>query len=254
MYGMILNLVQCKSVRRIPVFSPLTGCDRLVMSTPVFVDPESSTQADGAQSSRVPVSLPDDPYIAVRQARLVNTESEPEEAPSEAEELQSLGSRVPLKGEKFVVVEPSGTRTDSSHSSASSDSTAPLSPNYPLTHTSPTPTPTRASFHRRTASMTVRAQPVMSPGHSARVTEAMALSDSAFRKRYRSSYESSSSPSPALPVWKRYRGTFEPILDTDSEEDEIGEEDAGGDGLEDESHELEDESHELDDEGHELDD
>ncbi|GJU15993.1 hypothetical protein Tco_1143959 [Tanacetum coccineum] len=36
------------------------------MSTPVFVDPEISTQADGAQSSRVPVPLPEDPYEAIR--------------------------------------------------------------------------------------------------------------------------------------------------------------------------------------------
>nr|GFC30842.1 hypothetical protein [Tanacetum cinerariifolium] len=50
------------------------------------------TQADGAQSSRVPVPLPDDPYVAVRQAQLVDTdtESEPEEAPSEVEESQPL--------------------------------------------------------------------------------------------------------------------------------------------------------------------
>ncbi|GKE68610.1 hypothetical protein Tco_1526682, partial [Tanacetum coccineum] len=54
--------------------------------------------------------------------------------------------------------------------------------------------------------MTVCAQPAMSLGHSARVAEAMTLSDSAFRKRYRSSYETPSpSPSPTLPVQKRYR-------------------------------------------------
>ncbi|GJX61041.1 hypothetical protein Tco_0293941 [Tanacetum coccineum] len=66
-----------------------------------------------------------------------------------------------------------------------------------------------------TTRMTVRAQPVMSPGHSARVIEAMALLDSAFRKRYGSSYETPS-PSPTLLVRKRYRGTPEPILNTDS--------------------------------------
>ncbi|GJZ35743.1 hypothetical protein Tco_0581560 [Tanacetum coccineum] len=175
------------------------------MSTPAYVDSKTITLADGAQSSRVPVPLPDDPYVAVRQAQLVDTESKPEEAPSEAEGLQSLGSRVPLLGEEFEAFEPSGTRTDSSHSSASLDSTAPLSPDHPLTHVLPTPTPTRASFHRRTARMTVRVQPAMSPGHSARVAEAMALSDSAFRKRYRSSYETPS-PSSTLPVRKRYRG------------------------------------------------
>ncbi|GKF27844.1 hypothetical protein Tco_0094186, partial [Tanacetum coccineum] len=40
------------------------------MSTTVFVDPESSTQANGAQSSRVPVPLPEDPYEAIRIARM----------------------------------------------------------------------------------------------------------------------------------------------------------------------------------------
>ncbi|GKD21887.1 hypothetical protein Tco_1223590, partial [Tanacetum coccineum] len=64
--------------------------------------------------------------------------------------------------------------------------------------------------------MTVRTQPVMSPGLSARMTEAMTLSDSAFHKRYKSSYETPSpSPSPTLPVWKRYRGTSELIEDTE---------------------------------------
>ncbi|GJY14592.1 hypothetical protein Tco_0385014, partial [Tanacetum coccineum] len=135
--------------------------------------------------------------------------------------------------------------------STSSNSTAPLSPDHPLTRTSPTPTPTRASFHRRTACMTVHAQTVMSPGHSARVTKAMALSDSALRKRYRSSYEtSSSSSSPALPAQKRYRGMFEIILDTDSKEEEIG----GEDTDDDEGHGLDDKGHGLDDEGHGLDD
>ncbi|GKF80128.1 hypothetical protein Tco_0238730, partial [Tanacetum coccineum] len=37
-----------------------------VMSTPTYVDSKTITQADGAQSSRVPVPLPDDPYVAVR--------------------------------------------------------------------------------------------------------------------------------------------------------------------------------------------
>ncbi|GKF29916.1 hypothetical protein Tco_0096258, partial [Tanacetum coccineum] len=73
--------------------------------------------------------------------------------------------------------------------------------------------------------MTVCAQPVMSPGHSAKVTEEMALSDSAFY--------------------------------TDSEEDEIGEEDTDEDKgyvLDDEDHSLDDEGHGLDNEDHSLDD
>ncbi|GJR59600.1 hypothetical protein Tco_1501762 [Tanacetum coccineum] len=75
------------------------------MCTPAYVDSKTITQVDGAQGSRVPVPLPDDPYVAVRQAQLVDTDLELEEAPSEAEELQSLGSRVPLMGEEFEAFE-----------------------------------------------------------------------------------------------------------------------------------------------------
>ncbi|GKB89719.1 hypothetical protein Tco_0961991 [Tanacetum coccineum] len=53
----------------------------------------------------------------------------------------------------------------------------------------------------------------------------MALSPPSFCNRYRSSYKtpfSSPSPSlsPTLPIQKRYRGTSEPILDTETEDDE----------------------------------
>ncbi|GJW20061.1 hypothetical protein Tco_0027497 [Tanacetum coccineum] len=122
-----------------------------VMSTPAYVDSATITQADGAQNSR------------------------PEEAPLEAEESQLLGSRVPLMGEEFEASKPSGTRTISSHYSASSDSTTPLSPDHPLI---------QASTH-----------PVHLPA---------ALSPSSFRKRYRSSYETPSpSSSLSLPIHKR---------------------------------------------------
>nr|GEV04731.1 hypothetical protein [Tanacetum cinerariifolium] len=119
------------------------------MSSSAYVDSETITQANGAQISRVPVLLPNDPYVAVRQAQLLNTdtESDPEEAPSEAEESQLLGSRVPLMSKEFEALEP-----------------------------------------------------------SAQIAEAAALSLSSFCKRYRSSYETSSSSSPTLPVRKRYRG------------------------------------------------
>nr|GEU96363.1 hypothetical protein [Tanacetum cinerariifolium] len=155
-------------------------------------------------------------------------------------------------GEEFTSFELTGSRTDSSHSSISSYSTAPLSPDHPPTHVSPSPTPTRASFYLRTAHMTVRANPAMSPGLSTSVTEAMALSDLAFRKRYRSSYETPS-PSLPLPAQKRYRGTFEIILDTDSEGDELGDGDTDED-REDKSLDADDEREILDDEGHCLDD
>nr|GEU98684.1 hypothetical protein [Tanacetum cinerariifolium] len=69
----------------------------------------------------------------------------------------------------------------------------------------------------------------MSFGHSTKVAEAMALSDLAFRKRYRSSYETPS-PSLTFSIRKRYIGTSELILDTGGEEDELGDEDTDQDG------------------------
>nr|GEY86761.1 hypothetical protein [Tanacetum cinerariifolium] len=100
----------------------------------------------------------------------------PEEAPSEVEESHPLGSRVPLTSEEFKASEPSGTRTVSSHSPVLSNSTAPLSLGHPLTHVSPTPTPTRVSFHRRTTRMDMRTQPTLSPGMSACIAKAVASS------------------------------------------------------------------------------
>ncbi|GJT41672.1 hypothetical protein Tco_0941537 [Tanacetum coccineum] len=97
---------------------------------------------------------------------------------------------------------------------------------------------------------------------STRIAEAAALSPSSFCKRYRSSYKTSSlSSSSTLPVQKRYKGTFELILDTDSEGDELGEEDTEEDessdtdderereGLDDEGQGLDEEGQGLDDEG-----
>nr|GEV43490.1 hypothetical protein [Tanacetum cinerariifolium] len=62
----------------------------------------------------------------------------------------------------------------------------------------------------------------LSHDHSPRVTEAMNLSPSSFRKRSRSSDKtrsSSASPasSPTLPLRKRYQGTSEPIVDIETE-------------------------------------
>ncbi|GJV30215.1 hypothetical protein Tco_1386663 [Tanacetum coccineum] len=67
------------------------GGERLECHTLVFVDLEISTQDDGAQSSRVPVPLPEDPYEAIRQAYLVGTDtkSEPIEDPVETEAPES---------------------------------------------------------------------------------------------------------------------------------------------------------------------
>nr|GFA18627.1 hypothetical protein [Tanacetum cinerariifolium]GFA22203.1 hypothetical protein [Tanacetum cinerariifolium] len=162
-----------------------------MMSTLVFVDPESSTQADRTQSSRVPIPLPEDPYEAIRQAYLVRTDTESE----------------PFE-------------------------------DHPLTHTTPDLVP----ILRRTARMAVRVLPVMSPGLSGGMAKVAAMSDSAFCKRFRSSYDSSSSPT--LPVRKRYRGTSELILGTDSEEDEEVEESLDSDS---ESKDVEDEGRTAED-------
>nr|GEX90651.1 hypothetical protein [Tanacetum cinerariifolium] len=120
------------------------------MSTLVFVDPKISTQVDRAQSSRASVPLPEDPYEAIRQAYLVGTDTESE----------------PFE-------EGSGT---SGARSTSSDSTAPLSSDHPLTYTTPVLVP----FHRRTARMVVRVPPAMSPSLFPSIAEVEAMSDSVF--------------------------------------------------------------------------
>nr|GEX11746.1 hypothetical protein [Tanacetum cinerariifolium] len=193
-------------------------------------------------------------YVVVRHAYLVdiNTELKPKEAPLKAEELQPLGSRVPLMGDEFEALNPLVTRTISSNSLASLDSIAPLSPDHPLIQDSPTPTPTQVSFHRRTARMAVRIQPTLSFGISAQIAEEATLSLSSFRKRYRSSYVTpSTSSSLTLPIRKRYRGTSEIILDTKTK-DESSDSDAEGEGSEYEGLGLDDEGHGLEDEGHGL--
>nr|GEZ84836.1 hypothetical protein [Tanacetum cinerariifolium] len=132
-----------------------------------------------------------------------------------------------------------------------------------------------------TACMAVRVSLAMSPGLSAGIAEVEAMSDLAFHKRFRSSYDSL--PSSTLPVRKRYRGTSKLILGTDSEEVEESsdshsksegakdegpiaedEDPAMGDkglavrveglGVDDESYGLDDESHGVDDKSYGLDD
>ncbi|GJZ06020.1 hypothetical protein Tco_0539813 [Tanacetum coccineum] len=171
--------------------SPLVACigllDDLWMYTPVFVDPESSTQADGDQSSRVPVPFPEDPYKAIRQAYLVRTDTKSEpiedlrtespESPHIVASPISFPDSTPPVGH---VKELEGSDT-SGAGSTSSDSTTPLSPDHPLTHDTPVLVPSL----RRTVRMAVRVQPTMSPSCSARIAEVAAMFDVAFRKRFR---------------------------------------------------------------------
>ncbi|GKE90801.1 hypothetical protein Tco_1571896 [Tanacetum coccineum] len=224
------------------------------MSTPVFVDPEGSTQADGAQISRVPVPLPEDPYEAIRQAYLDGTDTESE----------------PFK-------DPVKTETPES----------PLTVAPPTSLLENTP-PTLVPILCRTTRMVVRVPPVMSLGLSASMAEVAAMSESAFRNRFRSSYKSSPSLSPPdLPSWKCYRGTSELVEDSEEDDDEEDEEidesldsdsvrkdaedegltsededpaarDEGlatgvkGLGMDDESHGIDDESRGLNEEGHSV--
>ncbi|GJT87442.1 hypothetical protein Tco_1069159 [Tanacetum coccineum] len=158
-----------KEMNRLEVKRPFE-----VMSTSAHIDSEIISQTDRARSSRVPIPLPDDPYmipqplpiasspipppydpyLIVGQAHTpatIDTESEPEETPSETEEFQPLAARTslpssdhtptssdptlvsPLTNEEFEASKPSDTRITSSHSIASSNSTTPLSPDHPLT-------------------------------------------------------------------------------------------------------------------------
>ncbi|GJW18556.1 hypothetical protein Tco_0025992 [Tanacetum coccineum] len=126
-----------------------------------------------------------------------------------------------------------------------SDSTAPLSPDHPLTYATPVLVPSL----RRTARMAVRISPVMSSSLSTSIVEVAAMSDSAFRKRFWSSYDSSLSSSPPdLPLRKRYRGTTK-LVEDDEEDDEEVEESLDSDS---ESKDAEDEGPATGDECWEL--
>ncbi|GKC04771.1 hypothetical protein Tco_0996381 [Tanacetum coccineum] len=164
-----------------------------LMSTPMIVDPEISTQADGSQSSRVPVPLPEDPCEAIRQAYLdgTDTESKPFKDPVETE------------------------------------------------------TP-------ETARMAVRVPHTMSPGLSDNMAEVAAMFDFAFRKRFRSSYESlpSSSP-PDLPSRKQDEGPTTEDANPATGDDSLAAGDEGP-GMGVESHGSNDKSRGLDDEGHNI--
>ncbi|GKG44143.1 hypothetical protein Tco_0483236, partial [Tanacetum coccineum] len=88
------------------------------------------------------VSPSDDLYLIVRHTHTpatINSESEPEEAPSETE--------------RFEASKPSDTRIPSPNSTASSDSATPLSFDHPLAQTSSVLT--RASYYRSTIRMAV---------------------------------------------------------------------------------------------------
>nr|GFB00948.1 hypothetical protein [Tanacetum cinerariifolium] len=163
----------------------------------------------------------------------METESEPFEGEARTPESPYIVAPPTCHVKESVGSGTSGAK------STSLDSTAPLLPDHPLTHTAPVLVP----IVRKTARMAVFVSPVMSPGLSVGMTEVAAMFDSAFRKRFRSFYDSSPSPTP--PVRKRYRGTSNLILGTDSEEGEDVEESLNSDS---ESKDVKDEGPTADDE------
>ncbi|GJT99851.1 hypothetical protein Tco_1110190 [Tanacetum coccineum] len=128
----------------------------------------------------------------------------------------------------------------------------------PLAITPPIPLsestlPVLVPILRKIVHMAVRVPHAMSSGLSASLAEVAAMSESALRKRFRSSYESS----PSVSSWKSYRGTSELVEDSgehDDEEDEEIEESMDSDSVskdaEDEGPTAEDEDPAAEDEGH----
>ncbi|GJT00137.1 hypothetical protein Tco_0821306 [Tanacetum coccineum] len=192
----------------------------LILGLPCCLSSSSSVRC---LENVVPVPFPKDPSEAIRQAFLVETEteSEPFYDPIETETPESphtvaSPTSLPDSTSPTSHAEESEDSDTSGARSTSSDFTAPLSPDHPLTHTSPT----LVLFLRRTAHIAVRVPPAMSPGHFACIAEVATMSDSVFCKRFRSSYKTSPSSSPLdLPSRKRSRGTAE-LVEYDKEEDE----------------------------------
>nr|GEV26368.1 hypothetical protein [Tanacetum cinerariifolium] len=180
--------------RGVTTYTP-TVLSHVTSSPPAHSVPETITPTDRARDSLVITLLHDDTYMIVRYACTpiaTDTESEPLEDPIETEETQPLSPRAihnytpafldytpdtPHSNDESEPIEASTTRTASP-----SDSPSPLSPDHPLTQTSPTLTPSRAFYYCSTTRIAM--------------------------------------PSPAssltLPIRKRYRGTNELILNTDT--------------------------------------
>ncbi|GJS52311.1 hypothetical protein Tco_0625673 [Tanacetum coccineum] len=199
-----VTALECVSVKGLP-------CCLSNSSVRCLENVVEMSQADRAQSPRVPVPFPEDPYEAIRQTYLVETET-PESPYIEASATPLIDSTPPTRhAEDSVDSDMSGARP------TSLDFTTPLSPDHPLTHT----TPTLVSFLRKTACMVVRVLPAMSHGLFVSIAEVEAMSDSAFCKRFRSSYESSPSSSPSdIPLRKRSWGTSELVEDGEEEDED----------------------------------
>ncbi|GJR32974.1 hypothetical protein Tco_1109206 [Tanacetum coccineum] len=183
------------------------------MSTLVFVDPESFTQADEAQSSRVPMPLPEDPYyIRSKQFELKRSKElfQTPQLVSEPRGLEMITSQ--LQGKLWLYDEAylDGTDTESEPfedpiDTETLESPLTISPPIPLSEST---LPVLVLILRGTARMVVRVLHAMLSDLSASMVGVAAMFESALRKRFRSSYDSSPSVSPPdLPSRKCYRIT-----------------------------------------------
>nr|GEY15796.1 hypothetical protein [Tanacetum cinerariifolium] len=224
------------------------------MSTPAHIDSETISQTDRARRSQVPILLPDDPYIAVRQAYLAtitDTESEPFKDSSKTEIPQPLpiaSSPVPPSNDHYLIVgqayTPAAIDTESKPEESPSKTeefqplairTAPLSSDHTLTSSDLTPvspltdkefeaselTDTRITPSHSTAPSD--STTLLFPDHPLTQTSPTPTRVSYYRStarmaRYRSYYETPS-PSSSLthPIRKRYQGTSELIEDIEEE-------------------------------------
>ncbi|GJR01792.1 putative reverse transcriptase domain-containing protein [Tanacetum coccineum] len=103
--------------------------------------------------------------------------------------------------------------------------------------------------------MVMRFPPAMSLGLSASIAEVATISDSAFGKMFKSSYESSPSSSlPDLPSRKRYQGKSELLEDEEEEKDNKEEDEEEEDEEVDESLDSDSESEDAEDKGPTIED
>nr|GEV37289.1 aminopeptidase M1-like isoform X2 [Tanacetum cinerariifolium] len=161
----------------------------------------------------------------------IDTESEPFKGKSRTPESPHI-----VAPPTCHIEESEGSGTFGSRST-SSDSTAPLSPYHPLTHTTPTLLPILC----RTTCIAVCVLPVMSYGLSAGIAEVATMSDSAFCKSEEDEEVEESSDSDS-----ESEGAEDEGPTVEDEDPAVGDEGlaAGVEGLG-----VDDESHGLDDEG-----
>ncbi|GJR81238.1 hypothetical protein Tco_0152023, partial [Tanacetum coccineum] len=190
------------------------------MSTLVCVDQEISTQADRAQSSRVPMPLLEDPYEAIWQVYLdgTDTESEPFKDPIDTETPES-----PL-----AIAPPISL----------SESTLPI----------------LVPILRRTARMAVHVPHAMSLGLSAGMAEVAAMSESAFLEDSKEDDDEEDKESmDSDSVSEDAKDECPTTEDEDpAAEDEGLTTGVEGPGMDDEGYGLDDESRGIDDEGHSV--